>query len=191
MDIDIDFKSRTDALNLFKHRVAVRDNNGELVKHNTGVYFHDIPYNPITNCATIDYKTGEQRGYFKIDFLNIHAYEHVRDEEHLIKLLNQEPIWELLAEETIVKQLFHISQYGVILRTMKPRSIEQLAAVLAMIRPGKKHLIGQPWSTVINEIWHHDNHDGYVFRKSHAIAYAMVVVVQLNALVEHLTNSLD
>ena len=52
-------------------------------KHNTGIYPTEIPHNPVDNCATIDYKEADQRGYFKLDFLNVSIYQDVRDEEHL------------------------------------------------------------------------------------------------------------
>ena len=190
MDIDIDFYDRNSALAVLDHIIATRKDEDRLVPHNTGVYFHNIPHDPITNLSTIDYKTGEERGYFKIDFLNIHAYKGVRDEDHLVELMNTEPIWELLEEERIVNQLFHLSKYGVILRSMKPRTVEQLGAVLGMIRPGKKHLIGKPWNKVMEEIWIDNDHEEYIFRKSHAISYALVIIVQLNLLVE-LSNSFN
>ena len=76
-DIDIDFADRTKALVLFDHVVAAIDDDGTYKKHNTGVYCTSIPYNPITGLSTIDYKQAEDRGYFKIDFLNIILKAHV------------------------------------------------------------------------------------------------------------------
>jgi DNA polymerase III alpha subunit len=68
---------------------------------------------------------------------------------------------------------------------MQPTSVEQLAAVLAMIRPAKRYLIGKEWTTVMTEIWEHSDTDvGYAFRKSHAVAYAMAIVVQMNLICE-------
>lgn len=188
MDIDIDFLDRNTALAVLDHIKASRIDNDQLVPHNTGVYFHNIPHNPVTNLSTIDYKTAESRGYFKIDFLNIHAYKGVRDEDHLIQLMNMEPVWELLEEEYIVNQLFHLSQYGIILRVMKPKSVEQLAAVLAMIRPGKKHLIGKPWELVMKEIWVPCQNEEYNFKKGHGISYALVIVIQLNLMIDQINN---
>jgi hypothetical protein len=55
---------------------------------------------------------------------------------------------------------------------------------LAAIRPGKKHLIGLPWSEVTNTIW--EKEEGvYTFKKSHAVAYAHLVVVHINLLEEN------
>ena len=70
-DIDIDFADRTKALAAFKHITAGIKENDTFKKHNTGIYCTTIPYNPITGISTIDYKEAEDRGYFKIDFLNV------------------------------------------------------------------------------------------------------------------------
>jgi DNA polymerase III alpha subunit len=67
---------------------------------------------------------------------------------------------------------------------MKPTSIEELAAVLAIIRPAKRYLIGQEWSVVKNEVWQKPAGDEYYFKKAHAIAYAHVIVVQMNLICE-------
>jgi DNA polymerase III alpha subunit len=187
-DIDIDFLDRTDALNILKHIPAAIEDNGTFKKHNTGVYCTSIPYNPLTGMSTIDYKQAEDRGYFKIDFLNVSVYEQVKSKEHLTKLLETEPLWDLLLEDDFVNKLFHVNGHGNILRQMEPESIEQLAAVLAMIRPAKRYLIGKDWTTVMTEIWTKPENDDYYFKKAHAIAYAHVIVVQMNLICENLTN---
>ena len=187
-DIDIDFADRTEALSHFQHITAsIKDSNKLFRRHNTGIYVHDIPHDPIENLSTIDYKEAKQRNYFKIDFLNVSVYRDIKDEEHLIRLMNTEPIWELLEQSEFVDLLFHVNGHSNVLKLMKPRSLEQLAAVLAMIRPAKKHLIGQDWNTVLNEVWMIDNEDSkYAFKKSHSFSYAMVVIVQMNLIVEKL-----
>lgn len=182
-DIDIDFFDRNLILDKMPHHVAMRVQKDEEVKHNTGVYFTNIPHNPFTNLSTIEYKEAEERGYFKLDFLNVSMYEGIKDEEHLVKLLVQEPNWSLLRYREIVEQLFHINAHFDIVSKLKPTSIEQLAAVLAMIRPGKRHLIDSDWATIFSEVWTQTD-EGYFFKKSHAIAYAHAIVVQLNALCE-------
>jgi DNA polymerase III alpha subunit len=54
---------------------------------------------------------------------------------------------------------------------------------LAMIRPGKKHLIGKTWKEIGETIW--DKVEGeYSFKKSHSIAYAHLVVVHMNIINE-------
>ena len=186
-DIDVDFFDRTKALDILEHHIAMRDQKGQSVKHNTGIYFQQIPHNPFTNIATIDYKTAEDRGYFKVDFLNVSMYEGVRDETHLKKLLDQEPVWNLLEHEEVVTQLFHISDHYNILKKLKPTSIEELAAVLAIIRPAKRYLLDREWDIIRQEVWERPVEDLYFFKRSHAIAYAAAIVVQLNLICEQLT----
>lgn len=187
-DIDIDFADRDSALALFQHIKASRKTDDGFVLHNTGVYFQSIPSNPITNLSTIDYKEAGERGYFKIDFLNVHIYKGVKSEEHLIDLLNQEPIWDLLEVDEFVNMLFQLNGYGDLLRTMKPRNVEQLAAVIALIRPGKKHLIGKSWDEVMKEIWVKNDTDEYIFKRSHSFSYAMAIIVQMNLICETIGN---
>lgn len=187
MDIDIDFPDRQQVLNLIKHiPAAIQDKHG-FKKHNTGVYCHEIPLNPLTGSASIDYKTAQDRGYFKIDFLNVSVYKDIKDENHLTELMNKEPLWDLLEQDDFTDLLFHVNGHGGVLRQMKPRSIEQLAAVLAMIRPAKRYLIGQDWATILNEVWVKPDTDEYFFKKSHSFSYAMLVVVHMNLLCEKIS----
>jgi DNA polymerase III alpha subunit len=181
MDIDIDFPDRSRLLNLLKHRTAALENGKP---HLTGVYFSEIPYNPITNLSNINYKDAEQLGYFKVDCLNVSIYRDVKDNQHLQELVEREPIWELLEHAEFVDQVFHINGHSDILKQMRPKSVEQLAAVLAMIRPAKRHLIGKDWDTVMREIWVKPVGDDYYFKKSHAISYAHAVIVHMNLICE-------
>jgi DNA polymerase III alpha subunit len=187
MDIDIDFPDRTKILDIIQH-VPARLEDGK--KHNTGIYCHSIPYNPLTGTASFDYKSAEERGYFKIDFLNVGAYAGVRNEAHIVELLNTEPLWDLLYEKDVCDQLFHINGYHTLLAELKPTSVVELAMVLAMIRPGKKHLIPQckekGFQAINNEIWT-KTEDSYFFKKAHAVSYASVIVVQLNLICEKIS----
>ena len=187
-DIDIDFLDRTEALKLFNHIGASRVEEGKLVKHNTGVYFHEVPVNAVAGLCAVPYNQAEEQGYFKIDFLNAGVYKGVRDEAHLIKLMETEPLWDLLEQDDFVNLLFHVNGYGSILREMKPKSVEELAAVLAVIRPAKKHLIGKDWETIKREVWLKPESNDYYFKKSHATAYAMAVVVQMNLICEQMAG---
>jgi len=185
-DIDIDFKDREKALALFKHVRASRIDDGELTKHNTGVYMHEVPTDPSKYVCSIEHKEAEEQGLFKIDFLNVSLYNDIKDEAHLIKLTEQEPLWELLTEPDFSNKLFHVGEHSGVLKEMKPQSIEQLAAVLAMIRPAKRHLVGQSWDKVMQEVWTKPSSGEYYFKKSHATAYAVAVVVHMNLLCEQI-----
>lgn len=183
-DIDIDTKNRDDILNLIKHIPASIKSNTETKKHNTGVYVTDIPINPFIDASNIDYKEAEDRGYFKLDILNVGVYENVKDERHLVELVTKEPDWSLLEHKEIVEQLFHIHNHFDIVNTLKPKSVEQLAAVLAVIRPAKRHLAKKNWNEINNDVWQKPTDGTYFFKKSHAVGYAMAIVLQLNLLSE-------
>jgi hypothetical protein len=186
-DIDIDFIDREQALKLFTHTPASRLDNGKIVKHNTGVYLHEVPIDPISGLCAVTYDRADAEGYFKIDFLNVGIYKGVRDEEHLVYLMNQEPLWDLLLDDEFTNNLFHVNGHGSILRQMKPDSIEKLAALLAVIRPAKRSLIGKEWSAVLADVWTKPTNNEYYFKKSHAIAYAHAIVVQMNLICEQIS----
>jgi DNA polymerase III alpha subunit len=189
-DIDIDFANREDILSKITHVVAGRNDRGEYKRHNTGIYLHKIPVNPLTGLATIDYETAEQRGYFKIDFLNVNAYQGVKNEEHIKQLLSTDPLWDLMYEKEVCDQLFHVNGYHNLLAQLKPTSILELATVLALIRPGKKHLIPvcieKGFQAIQDEVWI-KTEEGYSFKKSHAVGYAHVIVMQLNLICERIS----
>lgn len=189
-DIDIDFYDREKALEHVKHVTASRIENGTFKKHNTGVYCTSIPYDPVTGLSTIDYETADARGYFKIDFLNVSIYKDITSEEEIVKLLAVEPIWDLLEQEEFCNMIFHVNGYHDLIARLKPRSIEQLAMFLAVLRPGKKHLIPvcekSGFDAIENEIWT-KTEDAYFFKKSHAVAYAHAIVVQMNKICESIS----
>lgn len=187
MDIDIDFPDRSRVLDIIKHVKSCRKDGDNFVPHNTGIYLQNIPSDPITNLAGIEYKQAEERGYFKIDFLNVGIYEGVKSEEHLEYLMNAEPLWDLLLDDSFTSMLFHVNGHGSILREMKPQTVEQLAAVLAMIRPAKRYLIGKDWDSVMEEVWKKPENEDYYFKKAHAVAYAMAIVVQMNLICEQIS----
>tara|TARA_B100001287_G_scaffold263867_1_gene255147 strand:+ start:2043 stop:2624 length:582 start_codon:yes stop_codon:yes gene_type:complete len=188
-DIDIDTKNRNDLLSLIKHIPAgiVKDN--VIKKHNTGVYVTDVPKDPLQGVSSIDYAEAEDRGYFKLDILNVSIYEDVKDEDHLLKLISAEPDWSLLEHKEIVEQLFHVHNHFDIVNKLKPKSVEDLAAVLAIIRPAKRNLLNESWTTIKEKVWEKPQDGTYFFKKSHAVGYALAIVLQLNLLIEKTKNS--
>lgn len=184
-DVDIDMANREDFLRLVNHTPAsIKHEDGTYSKHNTGVYFQTVPSFPLEGFSSIEYETAEEDGWFKVDVLNNGIYKDVRDEAHITELMNIEPLWDLLEHEEFVSQLFHISNYSNILAQYKPTSVEQLAMILAIIRPGKKHLIGKSWNEIIKQVWVKPTDGSYYFKHSHAIAYAVAIVVQMNLICE-------
>jgi len=183
-DIDIDILDRDEILNLIEHIPASIKKNGVYSKHNSGVYVSEIPYDPVSNLASIEYKEAEERGYFKLDFLNNSLYNGVRDDAHLSELTNKEPMWELLEHSEIVEQLAHVHNHIDVLRVLKPQSVIELAEVLAIIRPAKRYLLNESIDVIKANVWTKPVDNSYYFKKAHAIAYAVSIVVQLNLICE-------
>lgn len=183
-DIDIDFADREQVLAVLDTTSASIIRDGKLTKHNTGVYATNIPVDPFTGWASLDYNAAEERGYTKLDFLNVNLYKQVRNEQHLVELM-REPDWAKLYDPSICAQLIHINNhYDTLLKMPEPvDTIPRLAMFLAVIRPGKRHLVGRTWKDVAATVW--DKVEGeYSFKKAHAIAYSQLVVVNLNLLCE-------
>ena len=179
-DVDIDFFDRDGVLKLFKHTPASIIKDNKIEKHKTGVYFHAIPSDPINGYATLDYKKAEDRGYFKIDCLNVNIYKNVKSEQGLVELMIEEPDWDMLKDTKVVENLFHLNGHYNIGSKLEPKNIEQLAAVLAIIRPAKRGLMYKDWTDILKEVWVKPTDGSYFFKKSHAVAYAHAIVVQLN-----------
>lgn len=189
-DVDIDLADRDSLVRVLPCVPAsIIDAQGRYSKHNTGVYLQRIPTFPLEGISSIDYKTAEAQGWFKIDLLNNSIYQGVRDSEHLEALMNREPHWELFQHEDIVRQLAHVNNYPDLLAFYKPHSVEQLAMIIALVRPAKRHLIGKTFEEVRKEIWIKPDRDSYFFKKSHATAFAVSIIVQLNLLCESVSES--
>jgi DNA polymerase III alpha subunit len=104
--------------------------------------------------------------------------------------MNVEPLWDLLEQKDFCDLVFHVNGYHDLVSKLKPKTIEELSMFLALIRPGKKHLIqtvqDQGWDSVRDEIWTKTD-DSYSFKKSHAVAYAHAIVVQMNQICESIS----
>ena len=182
-DIDIDFADRDQILKLIRAIPARQSHQGQVRRHNSGVYVTDIPYDPINECAAIDYEQAEQRGYFKIDLLNMSVYQLVKSPEHYQTMLTQEPTWSRLwTDSEWAQQLVHVGNYTELLKSMQPDSIPRMAAFISVIRPGKAHLQNKSWSEVFKTVWDGDESRGYTFKQSHAISYAALVALHMNLL---------
>ena len=180
-DIDIDLADREQVLKLIQYIPARQLVQNQVRKHNSGIHPTDIPYDPVNYCAAIDYETAQDRGYFKIDLLNMSVYQLIKDQLHYDLMLKQMPNWSRLWNDSEwAAQLVHIGKYTGLLSTMRPDTIPRMAAFISVIRPGKAHLQNQPWPKIFESVWDGDDSKGYVFKKSHAISYAQLVVLHMN-----------
>lgn len=185
-DIDIDVGDRTQFLEHLKHIPAAVIRDGALGKHNSGIHITEIPVDPLKGCATLEFVSAQDRGYIKLDLLNVGVYQQVRGEQHLQQLMNTEPPWDRLYDPAFCSKLIHVGRHYNSLISMPEavNSIPRLAMFLAIIRPAKKHLIGLPWKEVAKTIWEKPTDGTYGFKMSHSLGYAHLVAVHCNLLNE-------
>ena len=181
-DIDIDIRPDTDIRAIFPEAIRASNVvNAELRPHPCGYYFQSISIDPVTELAAVPYEEAENLGYLKIDFLHNHVYSHFQSHEEIEALLDLEPPWHLLRSPSIVKTLFQLGNHFDLVNQVKPTSIEELADVIALIRPGKREFAGAyvKNKAAIRPLLYLQSED-YSFKKSHASAYALVIVLQLH-----------
>jgi len=181
-DIDIDFADRQHILDALPHtRATIIDKKG-IKSHNTGVYFTTAPTMPNDNQCSLDYQVAEQLGYFKLDLLNVSIYSQVKTRKHLAELVAKDPPWEKLHDQSFVDQLFHLNGHFAVVSKLQPKTVEEIACCLAIIRPAKRYLVDSEWSKIHSEVWIKPTDGQYYFKKAHAMSYAMAVVVHMNLL---------
>lgn len=182
-DIDIDLGDRSKLIEILDCTPAMQLVDEQVRKHNSGVYVTDIPYDPVHHCSSLTYEEAEQRGYFKIDLLNMSVYQLVKSPEHYEQVLAEDiPYDRLWNDPEWAKQIVHVGNYTDLLDDMRPDSIPRLAAFIAIIRPGKAHLQNKPWPEVFESVWDGDASKGFVFKQSHSLGYAMLVALHMRLL---------
>lgn len=179
-DIDIDLANRDHLMSLIEHTPATIGSGADARRHGSGIYVTDIPYDPRNHMAAIEHHDAEKRGYVKLDLLNVNIYNQIHSEAHLYEMM-RDPDWSRLKDRRFTENIIHIGKhYDTLSRMPEPiDSIARMAMFLAVIRPGKRHLIGKAWQEVSETIWE-PSEDGFVFKCSHSIAYAHLVVVSMN-----------
>jgi DNA polymerase III alpha subunit len=181
-DIDIDTASSFDPTKIFPWKRACLVKDGVLAQHPCGVYPQNIPVDPVTGFAAIPYNEAEELGYMKLDFLHLSVYDLLKSRKEIEDLLKIEPDWTLMQLPSTYKKLFQLGNHSELGLKVKPSNIEELADVLALIRPGKRQLIPlymKSKEMARQMLWARDD-DGYSFKKAHAYGYALVIWLQLH-----------
>jgi hypothetical protein len=183
-DVDIEVKNRDDVAKLFPEAiVASQIANNRLVRHNSGLYFQNIPVHPLSGLAALPYEEAEDIGFYKVDLLSCpFPYQDIESMEDLRDLLATPIDWMWFTDADFVSGLFHLNgaydgeiRFADIVAAYEPKSIMDLAMLIAIKLPGKKHLIGEPWETVRGAIWVKETTGLPQFKKSHSVAYALAV----------------
>ncbi len=194
MDIDIDLSPIYKPEALFPQTIkASMVENGELKKHPVGLYFQTVPIDQVTGLAAIPYKDAESNSLFKIDMINVNMlaeFDGIFDNKKQMRDLTKiPPDWSMLEDPEIIKNLFHIGKHADVITKIKPRSISELADCLSIIRPSKRHLIDKyvkdrKDQELLTELY--TKRDKSDFRRSHAVPYALLIVIQLHLIKEGL-----
>lgn len=186
MDIDIDLRSDFKLERVFKTAIPAstfEKEKGELKRHIVGAYFQNIPKDQLTGLAAIPYEEAEDLGYLKIDFLNLALLSNFESKDEVLYFARKEPNWDKLMDREFTEKLFHISKHFDIVYQIKPKSILELADILALIRPGKMILLDKYLKNkklTRKELY--TKRQVSDLRKSHAIAYAVNIVINMNLL---------
>lgn len=156
--------------------------DGSLIPHTAGVYFQSIPKDPVTDLSAIPFKEAAEDGWIKIDLLHLSLLDLFETKQELLAVSKITPNWSLLLKDDVVCKLFHLSNHGPLLKQIRPKSVMQVADTVALIRPGKKHLLipylNNP--TKISKTSLYERTDKMFFKKPHAVAYAKMICVHLN-----------
>ena len=200
-DVDLDFGDRDAALASLSNITVASElttDRTPLVKHNTGLYVQKIPDDPLTGMATYPFNMAEEIGYYKIDVISFKVYKGVDSEAHLIDLLehaeSDEFDWTRFLDGKYYShrdtdlRVTHLANHMDVVEQYPPQSVDDVAILIALIRPRKKYLIGEPWNVIEDKIWKKlpeedsDKKGAYFFKKSHAVAFALVILVHLQLL---------
>lgn len=181
-DVDLEVLNREEVLTLFPEARVASQVVGDQIKrmrpHNSGIYFQNIPLNPLNNLAALPFKEAEDAGFHKIDLLSCpYPYNGIESMEELRTLLDEPIDWNWFTDVGFISTLFQVHDHINEVVHYAPQSIEDLACLIAIIRPAKQHLIGESWDTVRAKIWDQESHHKILFKKSHAIAYALAVAL--------------
>ena len=188
MDIDIDVPNTFKPDRIFDIVKASKIENGDLTSHNVGVYFQHMPSDPLTGLAAIPYKEAEEHGFTKIDMIHLNLLSYFKSKQEMLDLMQIQPNWSLLEDRTFVSKLFHLSKQFEVVYKIKPTSVIELADVLCLIRPKKIFLIDKyikDRDKVRPELY--TKRDVSDIRKSHAVAYALLITLQMNILEKNYT----
>lgn len=186
-DIDIDVATRTDRNSFGVQAIIYDADTQQITPHPSGHYvecgMHEDTGNP--GKASVDYETAEELGFTKIDLLRNTSYDYFTSKEDVLKYLHREPEWTMLEESEICECLPQIAGHTALIQRLKPKSIEDLADILALLRPGKAYLVNRyaaNKAVVRRELY--KKVPGVYFKKSHAIAYASMIVCVMNKIAE-------
>lgn len=183
-DVDIEVNNRDEVVKLFPTAVpASLLNNTTFSMHQSGIYFQNIPVNPFNGFASYHHKNAEKFGFYKIDLLKApYPYDGIGSMAELQVLLAQPINWSWFLRPDFTITLFHLGgvytkerNIADVVAQYAPTSLLDIACLIALKMPAKRHLIDETWAVVREDIWTRDPKGRQQFKKSHAVAYAHTV----------------
>lgn len=184
-DIDIDVQSKT---NREKYGVCASIYNKDLEKflpHPSGIYLDTVPVDTMTGRCSISYDDPKCESFLKVDLLNNTIYDGFATKEDVLTAANEPIDWSLFMQQSVVERLPHLSKHFDVVQKVEPTHIEDLADILALIRPGKIELLDEYLyynrQQVRRKLYKRPLNGGMYFKKSHAIAYAVSIIVFLHS----------
>lgn len=181
-DVDIDVKSSTNKKAYGTQAMVYNSKTEKVLPHPAGFYLEPVPIDDTTGNCAFDYKFGSEFGFFKVDLLTNTVYDGFKTKEEVLEAATGDVDWDKFGDERIVAQLPHIANHFDIIRRVNPRSIDDLADVLALIRPGKRPLLDRYIKSkdrTRHTLYKRANNDLNYFKKSHAYSYALMIIVAL------------
>lgn len=183
-DIDIDLKTTFNPKDVFDNvTLASMVKSGKISKHPCGAYFQSVPVDAVSGLCAIPYDQAPRYNLLKIDFLHLALLDAVTSKDEVRKLTNTEPNWKLLEDREVVEKLFQLGKHYELVKQLKPSNVLELADCIAMIRPNKKQYIDayiEDKYTIRPLLYRTAEDDKSSYKKSHAIAYALTIVLQLH-----------
>ena len=194
-DVDIDVRNRDEVAALFDFVPAseLNPDQTKLVRHKTGVYPQAIPVEQETKLAAFPYTHANYLGYYKIDLIANHVYDQIETPAHLDRIMAMPIDWDWFVDSRfydpspIDQPLTHLGNHYDLVRQYPPHSLEEVAILLALVRPGKRDLIGTPMEEIRKTIWQpHADPKVYTFKKPHAFAFAGLVCLHARLICKQL-----
>ena len=96
--------------------------------------------------------------FTKIDFLNLSFLSRFKSNDEIVELMDMDTDWDMLLNPNVVRELPQIHDHYELVKQMQPKSVSDLVELLNKIR----------------------EHSDYKFRRSHATAYSLNIIVMLN-----------
>lgn len=189
-DFDFEVLHREEVVKLFPEaRIASQKSSdgNKLTRHNTGLYFQNIPIFP-DGLSALPYDQAEKKGFAKVDIMSAPAdpYAGITSMTELKWWMTQPIDWSWFTNESFVSRLFHFSgtthighdpvPMARVVAYYTPQSIDDVAVLAALKLPPKYQMIGDPLDKIRETIWIKERKIN--FKKAHAIAYALAIAVQ-------------